>query len=116
MPSIIDVKKTPAWGESRFPAGLLVATEVKMRAVPRRRWAAIVTVYRLAKHQGPTSRPLVKATRKRLTREYGKPSKQAKGFTSEAMHHNRTRRSARFASRSRCETLLVQRSGIAAAP
>ena len=24
MPSIIDVKKTPAWGESRFPARLLV--------------------------------------------------------------------------------------------
>ena len=23
MPSIIDVKKTPAWGESRFPARLL---------------------------------------------------------------------------------------------
>ena len=94
----------------------LVETEGKMKAAPRRRLAAIVTAHRLAKHQGPTSRPLVEATLKRLAREYGKPSKQAKGFTSEALHHNRTRRSARFASRSRCETLLIQRSGIAAAP
>ena len=83
---------------------------------PALSWAAIVTARRLSKHQGPTSRPLVKATLKRLPREYGKPRKQAKGFTSETMYHNRTRRSARFASRSRCETLLVQRSGIAAAP
>ena len=93
-----------------------MATEGKMKAAPRRRWAEIVTVHHLAKHQGPTSRPLVKATLKRLTREYGKPSKQTKGFTSGALHHNRTRRSARLASRSLCETWLVHRSGIAAAP
>ena len=64
----------------------------------------------------PSSRPLVKATLKRLTREYWKPSKQAKAFTSETLYHNRTSRSARFPSRSRCETRLVQCSGIAAAP
>ena len=87
-----------------------------MKAAPRTRLAAIVTAHRLAKHQDPTSWPLVKATLKRLAREYGKPRKQAKGFTSEILYHNRTRRTARFASRSRCETLLVQRSGIAAAP
>ena len=90
--------------------------EGKIKAAPRRRWAAIVTAHRLSKHQGPTSRPLVKATLKRLTREYWKPSKQAKAFTSETLYHNRTSRSARFPSRSRCETPLVQRSGIAAAP
>ena len=56
----------------------LVETEGKMKAAPRTRLAAIVTAHRLAKHQDPTSRPLVKATLKRLAREYGKPRKQAK--------------------------------------
>ena len=40
MPSIIDVKKTPAWGESRFPARLL----------ERERWYAFLLLA-----QGSTS-------------------------------------------------------------
>ena len=32
MPSIIDVKKTPAWGESRFPARLLALLERIIKA------------------------------------------------------------------------------------
>ena len=41
--------------------------------------------HRLGGHGNPTTRPLVKATMKRLAREYGKPRKQAKGLTSEAL-------------------------------
>ena len=40
---------------------------------------------RLGGHEDPTTRPLVKATMNRLAREYGKPRKQAKGLTSEAL-------------------------------
>ena len=51
----------------------------------RLRLAAIAAAHRLGGHPDPTSRPLVKATMKRLAREYGKPRKQAKGLTSEAL-------------------------------
>ena len=40
---------------------------------------------RLGGHEDPTARPLVKATMKRPAREYGKPRKQAKGLTIEAL-------------------------------
>ena len=40
---------------------------------------------RLGGHEDPTTRPLVKATLKRLAREYEKPRKQAKRLTSEAL-------------------------------
>ena len=43
---------------------------------------------RLGGHGDPTTRPLVKATMKRLVREYEKPRKQAKGLTSEALAEN----------------------------
>ena len=41
--------------------------------------------HRLGAHEDPATRPLVKTTMKRLAREYGKPGKQAKGLTSEAL-------------------------------
>ena len=43
---------------------------------------------RLGGHGDPTTRPLVKATMKRLVREYEKPRNQAKGLTSEALAEN----------------------------
>ena len=51
----------------------------------RNRLAAVAAAHRLAGHEDPTSRPLVKATLKRLAREYGQPRKQAKGLTSEVL-------------------------------
>ena len=63
----------------------LVETEGKALATARARLAAIAAAHRLGGHTDPTSRPLVKATMKRLAREYGKPRKQAKGLTSDAL-------------------------------
>ena len=57
-------------------------------ATPRMRLAAIAAAHRLGGHGDPTTRPLVKATMKRLAREYGKPREQAKGLTSEALVEN----------------------------
>ena len=54
-------------------------------ATARMLLAAIAAAHRLGGHEDPTTRPLVKATMKRLAREYGKPRKQAKGLTSEAV-------------------------------
>ena len=47
--------------------------------------AAIAAAHRLGKHPDPVKDPLVKATLKRLAREYSKPRKQANGLTSEAL-------------------------------
>ena len=47
-------------------------------ATARVRLAAIAAAHRLGGHEDPTTRPLVKATLKRLAREYEKPRKQAK--------------------------------------
>ena len=63
----------------------LVETEGKTLATARMRLAAIAAAHRLGRHEDPTTRPLVKATVKRLVREYGKPKKQAKGLTSDAL-------------------------------
>ena len=63
----------------------LVGTEGKTLATARLRLAAIAAAHRLGGHKDPTSRPLVKATMKRLAREHGKLRKQAKGLTSEAL-------------------------------
>ena len=63
----------------------LVETEGKTLATARMRLAAIAAAHRLGGHEDPTTRPLVKATTKRLAKEYGKPRKQAKGLTSEAL-------------------------------
>ena len=63
----------------------LVETEGKTLATVRLRLAAIAAAHRLGGHPDPTSRPLVQATIKRLAREYGKPKKQAKGLTSDAL-------------------------------
>ena len=60
-------------------------TEGKTLATARMRLAAIAAAHRLGGHEDPTTRPLVKATMKRLAKEYGKPRKQAKGLTSEAL-------------------------------
>ena len=60
-------------------------TEGRALASVRLRLAAIAAAHRLGGHEDPTTRPLVKATMKRLAREYGKPRKQAKGLTSEAL-------------------------------
>ena len=49
------------------------------------RLAAMEAAHRLGAHEDPATRPPVKATTKRLAREYGKPWKQAKGLTSEAL-------------------------------
>ena len=59
----------------------LVETDGKALATARTRLAAITAAHRLGGHPDPASRPLVKATLKRLAREYGKPRKQAKGLT-----------------------------------
>ena len=63
----------------------LVATEGKTLATARLYLAAIAAAHRLGGHEDPRSKPLVKATLKRLARQYGKPRKQAKGLTSEAL-------------------------------
>ena len=63
----------------------LVETEGKTLSTARLYLAAIAAAHRLGGHEAPTSWPLVKATVKRLVREYGKPRKQAKGLTSEAL-------------------------------
>ena len=54
-------------------------------ATARSRLAAVSAAHRLAGHPDPASRPLVKATLKRLGREHGKPRKQARGLTAEAL-------------------------------
>ena len=53
-------------------------------ATARMLLAAIAGAHRLGGHEDPTTWPLVKANMKRLVRD-GKPSKQAKGLTSEAL-------------------------------
>ena len=63
----------------------LVETEGKTLATARTRLAAVAAAHRLGGHPDPTTRPLVKATMKRLAREYGKPRKQARGLTSDAL-------------------------------
>ena len=63
----------------------LVGTEGKKMATARMRQAAIAAAHRLGGQEDPTTRPLVKATMKRLAREYGNPRKQAKGLTSKAL-------------------------------
>ena len=60
----------------------LVDTEGRTLATARSRLAAIAAAHRLGQHPDPSSSPLVKATLKRLGREYGKPRK---GFTSDAL-------------------------------
>ena len=61
----------------------LVGTEGKTLATARLCLVAIAAAHRLAGHEDPTSRPLVKATMKRLAREHGKPRKQAKELSKE---------------------------------
>ena len=63
----------------------LMDTESRTLATVRLRLAAIAAAHRLGGHEDPTSRPVVKATLKRLARDHGKPRKQAKGLTSEAL-------------------------------
>ena len=63
----------------------LVETEGKTLATAHLRLAAIAAAHRLGGHPDPTSWPLVKATMKRLGREYGKPRKQANGLTNERL-------------------------------
>ena len=63
----------------------LVQAEGKTLATARLYMAAIAAAHRLGGHEDPTSRPLVKATLKRLAREHGKPRKQARGLTKEAL-------------------------------
>ena len=63
----------------------LVETEGKTLSTARLYLAAIAAAHRLGGHEDPRSKPLVKATLRRLAREYGKPRKQAKGLTSEAL-------------------------------
>ncbi len=63
----------------------LVETEGRTMATVRLRLAAIAAAHRLGGHEDPTLRPLVKATLKRLAREHGKPRKQARGLTKEAL-------------------------------
>ena len=55
-------------------------TEGKTMSTARMRLAAIAAAHRLGGHEDSTTLPLVKATMKRMAREYGKPRKQAKGF------------------------------------
>ena len=62
-----------------------MGTEGKTLATARLRLAAIAAAHRLGKHSDPTSASLVKATVKRLAREHGKPRKQAKGLTRDAL-------------------------------
>ena len=57
----------------------------KSLATARSRLAAIAAAHRIAQHPDPSQTPMVKATLKRLAREYGKPRKQASGLTSEAL-------------------------------
>ena len=63
----------------------LVETDGRTLATAHARLAAIAAAHRLGGHPDPTTRPLVKATMKRLAREYGKPRKQARGLTSDAL-------------------------------
>ena len=63
----------------------LVEAEGKTLATARLYLAAIAAAHRLGGHEDPTTRPLVKATMKRLAREHGKPRKQARGLTKEAL-------------------------------
>ena len=63
----------------------LVETRGKALTTARNRLAAIAAAHRLGKHPDPVKAPLVKATLKRLAREYGKLRKQANGLTSEAL-------------------------------
>ena len=59
--------------------------EGRTLATARLRLAAIAAAHRLGGHTDPTARPLVKATMKRLGREYGKPRQQANGLTNERL-------------------------------
>ena len=60
-------------------------TRGKALATARNRLAAIAAAHRLGKHEDPVKDPMVKATLKRLAREYGKPREQAKGLTNEIL-------------------------------
>ena len=61
--------------------------EVRGRALApdRSRLEPVSAAHRLAGHPDPASRPLVKATLKRLGREHGRPRKQARGLIAEAL-------------------------------
>ena len=52
----------------------LVETEGRTLPTVRLRLAAITAAHRLGGHEDPTMRPLVKATAKRLAREYASPA------------------------------------------
>ena len=54
-------------------------TEGRALASVRLRLAAIAAAHRLGGHEDPTTRPLVKATMKRLAREYGKLQEASQG-------------------------------------
>ena len=63
----------------------LVEGEGKTMATARARVAAISAAHRLGGHSNPVTRPRIKSTMKRLAREHGKPRRQAKGLTAEAL-------------------------------
>ena len=63
----------------------LVEVRGKALTTARNRLAAIAAAHRLGKQTDPVKDPLVKATFKRLAREYGRPRTQAKGLTNEAL-------------------------------
>ena len=67
----------------------LVEARGRALATARSRLAAVSAAHRLAGHPDPASRPLVKATLKRLGREHGKPRKQAR---TQRVHQGRRRR------------------------
>ena len=63
----------------------LMEIQGKALATARNRLAAIAAAHRLGKHPDPMKDSLVKATLKRLAREYGKPRHQARGLTAESL-------------------------------
>ena len=63
----------------------LMEIQGKALATARNRLAAIAAALRLGKHPDPVKDPLVKATLKRLAREYGRPRHQARGLTAESL-------------------------------
>ena len=74
--------------------GHLVKTEGRTLATARMHLAAVAAAHRLDGHLNTVARPLVKATMKRLAREYGWPRKQARGLTSEAQPRSRPPRAS----------------------
>ena len=61
----------------------LVETQDRALATARTYLVGIAATYRLDGYPDPTTRPRVRATPRRLAREYGKPQRQARGLTSE---------------------------------